>query len=504
MTGEAGVPGRPAGSRLRERVIRGGAIGLLGFGASQGLRLVSNMILSRLLFPEAFGLMAIIRLVQNGLEMISTVGLQPAIVRHERGDDPAFLNTGFCIQIMRGFALWATGALLAVPIATFYAEPQLSLLIPVSAVTALLTGLRSTKMISLRRHLQLGRLVGIEIGAQLLTLIVTIILAWLYRSVWVLVISGLVSHTILLLASHLAIPGPTNRLRWDSEAARQLFSFGKWIFVSTLFTFLALRMDVVMLGKLIPMEELGIYSIAIMVVAIPRQLSARIIQTVLLPALAESHRDSHERLARNFDRVRRVAIPGGLVALLGAVAVAPAFFIYLYDPRYHEAGWIAQLSMAGLWFGFLQDSSARALVALGDARSFAFSNGVRTAATAAGCIVGFAQAGLFGLILGVAVGALAGYLVIALRLRSEGMPVLWVDLGYSVVAIALGLAIGLGAPAATGTLDLAPRVEPGVTLVAGLLVLAPFAAWAALRIRNELRGRGAGGAKREATSDAAS
>jgi O-antigen/teichoic acid export membrane protein len=489
MSAEATVPEPRAPARLGERTIRGTAIGLVGFGASQGFRLVSNMVLTRLLFPEAFGLMAIVRLLQHGLDMFSSVGIEPAIIRHERGDEALFLDTAFSIQIVRGLLLWLAASAAAVPISRFYDEPQLAMLIPAATAAAVITGFQSTKMIGLRRHLQLGRLVFIEMTAQVVTLAITAALAWFYPTVWALVVAFLVFPAIVTLLSYLAISGPRNRIRWDPLAAHQIFSFGKWILVSTLFTFLALQIDVVMLGKLIPMDELGVYSIAILVVAIPRALSGQIIQTILLPALAESHRSGHERLARNFARVRRVVLPGGLLALLGTVAVAPAFFVYLYAPEYHDAGWISQLSVLTLWFGFLQESSTRALLALGDARSSALANGVKSVATGLGCITGFASAGLMGLIVGAAAGALAGYLVIALRLRAESMSVFGMDMLYSVFGIALGLAIGLGAPLATHRLELAPELEPAATLVIGLLLIIPFASWTALRIRNELRGR---------------
>ena len=50
-----------------------------------------------------------------------------------------------------------------------------------------------------------------------------------------------------------------------------------------------------------------------------------------------------------------------LLAISAAGLLSPAFFGLLYDPRYHEAGWMAQLSMIGLWFLFLHDSAGNRL-----------------------------------------------------------------------------------------------------------------------------------------------
>ena len=95
MSSEVGVS-------IRSRALRGTLWVLVGNGASQGLRLASNLILSRLLFPEAFGLMAIVNLVTLGLQMISNVGIRPAIIRHAEGDRRDFLDTAWTIHTHKG------------------------------------------------------------------------------------------------------------------------------------------------------------------------------------------------------------------------------------------------------------------------------------------------------------------------------------------------------------------------------------------------------------------
>ncbi|TMM49328.1 polysaccharide biosynthesis protein, partial [Sulfitobacter sabulilitoris] len=57
------------GNRLMARVARSSSFIILGYGGSQAMRLAANLILTRLLFPEAFGLMALITVVTVGLAM---------------------------------------------------------------------------------------------------------------------------------------------------------------------------------------------------------------------------------------------------------------------------------------------------------------------------------------------------------------------------------------------------------------------------------------------------
>jgi O-antigen/teichoic acid export membrane protein len=88
---------------------------MLKFGGENILRLGSNLILTRLLFPEAFGLMALVTVFLTGLKMFSDFGLNASIIRSARGDDPIFLQTAWTVQILRGVMLWLISVMLAGP-----------------------------------------------------------------------------------------------------------------------------------------------------------------------------------------------------------------------------------------------------------------------------------------------------------------------------------------------------------------------------------------------------
>ena len=65
----------PVREPLVRRVLRSGGVSLFGFGTMQVLRLASNLIMARLLTPEAFGLIAIAISLQVLMIMISDLGL---------------------------------------------------------------------------------------------------------------------------------------------------------------------------------------------------------------------------------------------------------------------------------------------------------------------------------------------------------------------------------------------------------------------------------------------
>src|SRR5688500_17508208 len=176
-----------AETRLSRKVFTGSVWTIGAYGASQLMRLASNLVLTRLLFPAAFGIMGIVAVVLQGLQMFSDLGVTSAAVRHPRGDDEEFLRTAWSVQLSRSFVVYGLVVLSAYPVARFYRMPELTSLLPVSGLSVIITGLASTALITKNRKLELGPLTAIELGTQALGVGVTIALAWWRPSVWSLV-----------------------------------------------------------------------------------------------------------------------------------------------------------------------------------------------------------------------------------------------------------------------------------------------------------------------------
>lgn len=466
---------------MRARVIRGSAIGVFGKLAEQGLRLGGNLIVTRLLFPDAFGIMALVNSLVMGLEMLSDLGVRVSVISHPRGDEREFLDTAWTISVLRGAAIALLAALFAWPFALAYDEPALTTLIPVTALSGLLNGLSSTKLAVLNRHLRLGMITTLGLGSQVVALAAMIAFAWLTRSIWALVVGSVVMALTNMLSSHLLIPGPFNRPRWDREAARDILSFGKWIFASTLMMFLAMRLDIFLLGALVPMDQLGVYSIAGVLSSLPTLVGGHIHSSVLLPALAAANRQDRATMEATYHRARGVLVPTGAFVCLSMALTAPAFFHFLYDERYRAAGWIAPLLMIGVWFFYLQEASARAVQAMGEARILVAANAIKLLVLGAGAVAGYQLAELPGFILGSALGSLGGQLTIERHMRKQGIGSSTLDLVYSIGAIgtgALGLIAGrllgeaLGVPPAAATLGVAVVILTPLGLVLARKMLA--------------------------------
>lgn len=339
---------RLKGEGLAARVMRGSALTILGYGASMILRLGSNLVLTRLLFPEAFGLMAIVSLFLSGLQMFSDIGLQTGIVRSKRGNDPVFLNTCWTMQIMRGLLLALIAIAIAEPVARFYEEPILQEMLYVVAFVAFGMGFKSTRIATANKKIVLGRLTFMDLGCQILSIAAMIILAIILESVWALVIGMVVQNLSKTVLSHLVLPGHPNRLQLEREAFLEQFHFGKYLFVSSGLTFVIENGDRILLSKFLTLAYLGFYKIAFFFAVLPVTLMGQFVHRVIFPLY--SARPPMESAAnRRAIRKTRFALTGSMLAMLFVIGLAGQWMIeLLYTQDYWEAGPILVLLSVSL------------------------------------------------------------------------------------------------------------------------------------------------------------
>jgi O-antigen/teichoic acid export membrane protein len=357
------IPFPPQPTGIFARALAGSVLTAGSFVLTQALRLASNLILTRLLFPEAFGVMALVSVVLVGLAMFSNVGIGPAISQHPKGADPEFLDTAFSINVARGALLWGLTCLLAWPMAQLYGVPDLALLLPAAGLTLMISGFHPTRIDTANRPLLLGRVTVLDLTAQVLGIAAIVVLALLLLSVWALVLGAIIGALAKLILMSRFLPGRANRFFWQREAGRDLIYFGKWIFLSTACGFALSQGDKAILGAYLPLDQLGIYNIGYFFAAFPVLLAGAVTGRIMIPIYRDRHPSASPQNAAHLRRLRLV-FTAGVLALLACVGSYAAPIVgLLYDPRYAaDAPIIAALAMAQMpmVIGMTYDQSALA------------------------------------------------------------------------------------------------------------------------------------------------
>ena len=418
----------------------------------QLLRLISNLILTRLLLPEAFGLVAAVNTLYFGLVMFSDLGVWQSVIRSEHSEDPRFLGTAWSVQLLRGILLFFIVLAIALVLhlgagfgwfesGTVYADPRLPPMMVVFGLSALLQGFESMNLASAQRELLGLKLARLEIISQLSAMLVTITLAWLTRSVWSLLIGSVVSSAVRTLMSHFALPGKLARPAWDSSFASEIVGFGKWIFLSSIIGFLAANGEKLILGGSLSVASFGIFSIASMLMAafvgVYSSLNGHVVFSSLSLALKSGNKSEELRVYTHVQLLVDLFLgtSAGLIIMAGQWAVW-----LLYDQRYHTAGWMLQCLGLSV-IAIRHQVTEQLMFARGKPSWVSANNALRAVALVIVIPLGQRAWGEFGAILAVAVCQFASWPLSLEFKRRQGL-LTWATERWWLPALVAGLGLG--------------------------------------------------------------
>jgi O-antigen/teichoic acid export membrane protein len=409
---------------------------MAGFGAAQVLRFSFNLYLTRLLLPEAFGLMALVDLFLTGLQMFSDVGVGASIVRSPRGDDPDYVNGAWSVQVVRGFLLWGCACALAWPAAAFYDEPQLKYLLAAAGLSAAIAGFNSCGLFLCTRHLLHGRVILLQLGGYFSCVVVTMV--WLLCidvSVWSLIVGKLTGSLIELIATHWVYPSHRSRFVWDPVILGEILHFGKWIFVGTACLFLSDQVDRLIVGKVTSLSTLGVYNLAVQL-ALAAKLVVHLINMRIFFPLYSRVIHQGQTLRSAIRRLHPWAAGFAAFATAGLVASGPAFIRCAFKPDWQEAGWMLQWTAVAVGIASLQSIAGCLLLAVGNSRGHAAGNFVKLLVLPVCAWVGYHAGGFAGMLAGFVVAELVRYTATLWVLRGQAWLILRCDLALAA-AVAL-------------------------------------------------------------------
>ncbi len=438
-------------SSLRSRALRAGAWASGGHVGGQLLRLVGNLFLTRLLVPEAFGLMATISALMLTLNLIFDVGSGPVIVQSKRGSDPVFLHTAWTLQIIRGLVIWSFAIVAALFIAygqshavfkegSVYDDVRLPWLMVVTIFSMVLIGFGSVNGKVAERNLDLGKTTTIDFGAQVASTIAMVAAAAITHSIWALVLGSLLSAGLRCAMSHIYLPGPRPRLRMEREALDELISKGKWVMFSSVLGLIALAGDRLLLSGLFDGTTMGLYSIAFGLASMATSAVGAVFGRIMLPSFSEVLRERPEQLQETYRKFQQLT--DLVVGTLGSFMfmAAPAIIGILYDHRYQGAAQIfAMLALGAVGSRFLV--AEQIYVAMGRTSLLPASIFPKVVVLLVGLPLGYYLDGLNGALFAIVASSFAQW-PIALWFRHQHGLNHWRNDIVLPIAVSMGLSLG--------------------------------------------------------------
>lgn len=309
-------------------------------------KLASNLILTRLLAPEAFGVMAIANAVFMGVIMMSEVGLRQSIIRKTEDPDRVYLNTVWVIQIIKGILIAGLVILFSALIWVFqedlsgsYGNVDLPVIIALLALNPFVWGFEPTRSAMASRELSYGLLIRLTIYSQFIGLYFSVYFALDGWGVYSLAFGPLLNIFTRVLFASIFLPGKKNRFEFNWTDAKELFGFGKWVFLTSFLGFVVFYGDKLIMGWFFDEKVLSYFAIASFILGMVRLISNKYSNDIGLPKISSANRTGDiAEVSRIYYKVRLPLDMYSLAASGFLFAAGLVLVDLLYDDRYAKAG----------------------------------------------------------------------------------------------------------------------------------------------------------------------
>jgi len=407
------------------------AVGMMG---NQGIRLASNIMVTRLLVPEYFGMMAIVYSIVGFFAMMSDVGLVPSVINSKRDKEADYMSTVWTLQFLSALLLAVLLLMSAYPVSYIYHEPLLFPLLAAVALTSIISGLNSTALVLEKKYLRQKKLVLSQLCTQIFSSSVMIIVAYYTQSVWSLVAGNAVGAVVTLAYSYVIFSPHHSVFKLEAKAVKNVIGFGKWILLSSILSYAGSRSRPVIMGLWVGFKQLGIYSVAASLATVVEAIVDSLASKILHP----KYRQYIE--ANNFEAIRKLRrkfiylfLPiTMIVALFGEHLVG-----ILYDDRYQEAGAILQILAVGRIGTLFVLVTKPILIAMGDSKGLSASQGVTAVMSVILLVTAGTMSGFHAMVLAAALIPFVDFIAVSFVLKKHSFNYVLNDVFIMLTSIIL-------------------------------------------------------------------
>lgn len=361
--------------QMREKVLKGSFVLILGDGVAYGASFVRNMILARLLLKADFGVAAVFAMFISILEFTSKLAVGHVVVQDKDGDKPTFLATAHFVQFVAAILSALCMLLLSGTFAAALGLSEKLWAFHVLALTPLFKGLEHLDVRRMGRELRFVPAVMVEVIPQVLITLATWPLGlWLhdYRVVLVLLL-GKVLFTCA--GSHLLAEKPY-RWKFERTYVARILRLGWPLVVNSFLLFGIYQGDQLLVGAYYSMSDLAIYFAASSVAMAPTIIAIQVIAPIMLPIMSEVQ---NER--RIFHRRYRLCVQlvsaCSMFYVLFVISGAEHLMILIFGEKYAGGGLVLAWLAAANAFRLIRAASATAAFAKADTQNQMISNLLR-------------------------------------------------------------------------------------------------------------------------------
>lgn len=306
---------------------------------------VTNMILARIVAPEAFGVVATVTMIVSFADMFTDSGFQKYLVQHEfkhKEEKYKNANVAFWTNLGISILLWGIIFLFSEQIATLVGNPGLGNVLAIACLQLPVTSFSSIQMALFRRDFDFKTLFFVRLISIFIPMLLTVPLALIGFSYWALIIGTMtiqISNAIILTIKSKWKPN----LFYDIKIFKEMFSFSIWSLMESISIWLTTWIDTFFIGRLLNQYHLGLYKTSTTMVNSLMSLITSSAVPVLFSALSRLQKNNAEfnKLYFKFQRLISILVfPLGV----GVYLYSDLATTFLLGNQWNEAS-----DVIGIW-----------------------------------------------------------------------------------------------------------------------------------------------------------
>ena len=392
------------------------------FGLQVIIRLGSSLILTRILRPDAYGIITLIMSIAFVVEMLSDINVGLFIVRDKNAEQPRYVNTAWTLQFSRSCINSTILFLLAPWIASsLYHTLALAIPLRVFSISFIISGLQSMSFPLAIRRKQARIIMYSELVAGVTGNVFSIVYCYYARDYWGMIYGTLLNRLLTTVFSYFFYRDLRPKLQFDRSAAREILGLARFTTPSSIITLAVSQFDKIVFLRLFDLSLLGVYGLAANIAATVEGLISKISQMVLYPRCAHNFRAAPETCALKF-YTENVKLFVSILVLPAAIGGAAHFVVsILYPYRYAQAGAVLQAFMLRAALLSIASPAEDLLIATGEYQVILHGNVIRALWMFVASLTGYYFFGFMGFTYGAALSGLPPLIYYLWLQRKKGM-----------------------------------------------------------------------------------
>lgn len=306
------------------------------------LHLVQLMLLARFLSPHDFGLSAILMVIVGFSVVFVDFGLSHSVI-YKKEITEQQLSTLYWLNILISIIVYIVIFLMTSFISDFYNEPKLHNLILIVSGVLIIQAFGQQFRVLFQKELRFDVLAKIDVFASTISVISAVLFAsynfGVYALIYPLIIMAIIKSLLLI---YLGRKYHKILLIFKLTDVKEFLSFGLYVVGNGIVSTIATQIDVILIGKLLGTEALGLYSVAKELILKPSQLINPIITKVAFPVMTKVNHDTTEVRRLYLKLVNYVASVNFPIYIV-AIILAPEIILIFLGTKWLEITFLFQV-----------------------------------------------------------------------------------------------------------------------------------------------------------------